>query len=278
MTCREIIETLEELAPPACAMDWDNPGLMVGRREREVRKVYIALDVTEQVVNDAIENGCDLILTHHPMIFDPLKKVNDDDFKGRWIIRLIEAGVNVYSMHTNFDIAPGCMGDICADMIGITGGPLEVTQTAFAAAPAVTGEAGAQNGAAGIGIGKAGALAEPCTLRELAGRIKQAFGLPYVLVYTDDEDRVIHKAAVCPGSAKGMTEPAVSAGCEVLIGGDFTHHPGLDAVSAGISVIDAGHYGLEHVFIRFMERFLKDRYGGQLEILTAPFGLPAALV
>ncbi len=273
MTCQEIIEVLEELAPSGYAMDWDNPGLMLGRRGREVKKVCIALDVTEQVVEEAIDKGCDLILTHHPLFFDAVKKINDDDFKGRWVIRLIEAGINVYSMHTNFDIAPGCMGDICAQMIGIQGPPLEVTGSAPAAEDGCAPE-----GPVPIGIGKAGPLAAPCTVRELAERVKQAFGLPYVLVYTDDEERMVSTTAVCPGSAKGMAEPAIAAGCEVLIGGDFTHHPGLDAVSAGLSVIDAGHYGLEHVFIAFMESFLKEKFGDELQLITASFGPPASLV
>lgn len=110
MKCSEVIEVLGRLAPESCACDWDNPGLLAGRSDKEVKKIYIALDATDQVVEAAIKGGADMLLTHHPLIFKAIKKVNDQNFITRRLVKLIQADISYYAMHTNFDAAPGCMG------------------------------------------------------------------------------------------------------------------------------------------------------------------------
>ena len=109
MKCRELIEILEELAPVSLACDWDNPGLLAGRSDKEVRTVYLALDATDDVIDNAVECRADMIITHHPLIFKPLKKVNDEDFISRRILKMIQNDISYYAMHTNFDAAPGCI-------------------------------------------------------------------------------------------------------------------------------------------------------------------------
>ena len=112
MKCSNIIEKLEELCPLSCACEWDNPGLLAGRQHKEVKKVLLALDATDQVVEEAIRQQADMLITHHPLIFKPLKKVNDQDFISRRILKLIQSDISYYAMHTNFDSAPGCMGAV----------------------------------------------------------------------------------------------------------------------------------------------------------------------
>ena len=106
MKCLELIQKLETLAPADCACEWDNVGLLVGWREREIHRILIALDATDEVVEEAVRMRADLLLTHHPLIFKPLRKVNDDDFIARRVMELIQYNVNYYAMHTNFDAAP----------------------------------------------------------------------------------------------------------------------------------------------------------------------------
>ena len=131
ITVSQVVEALEELAPPALAMEWDNPGLQVGRRDSEVKRVYVALDVNDAVLRAAFEACCDMIVTHHPLIFGKIDKVNDGDHIGRWILMMAEEGIACYAMHTNFDIAPGCMADLCATRLGLEkASPLEETGTA----------------------------------------------------------------------------------------------------------------------------------------------------
>ena len=172
MLCRELIEKLEELAPKSLACDWDNPGFLAGRGDKEIKKVLVALDATDRVVEQAVREQADLLLTHHPLIFRALKQVNDTNFISRRIVTLLQADISYFAMHTNFDAAPGCMADLAAKRLGIRDGyPLEVT--------------GEVSGVP-VGIGKTGALTEPVTLDTLAELVKQAFDLPFVLAYGSD--------------------------------------------------------------------------------------------
>ena len=119
MKCSELIEVLKGLAPEDCACEWDNPGLLAGRSDKEVKKVYIALDATDQVVEAAIEAGAHMLLTHHPLIFKAIKQVNDQNFITRRLVKLIQSDISYYAMHTNFDAAPGCMADLAARRLGL---------------------------------------------------------------------------------------------------------------------------------------------------------------
>ncbi len=258
----DIITCLETLAPLSCACAWDNPGLLAGRLSREVSKILIALDATDQVVDLAVKEGCDLLLTHHPLIFQPLKKINDQDFIGRRLLSLIRADISCYSMHTNFDAAPGCMADLAAERLGLRNPvPLDVigewpdTKRPY-------------------GIGACGSLERPVSIKELALLVKERFGLPFVNVYGAEGEKPVSRAAVCPGSGKGMGPLALAAGADVLITGDIGHHEGIDSVAMGLPIIDGGHYGLEYGFMDFMEHYIKAKINTNLTIIKAPVSYP----
>lgn len=264
MKCIELINHLERLAPVSYACSWDNPGLLAGRGDKEVRKIYIALDATDQVVEAAVEEGCDLLLTHHPLIFGAIKQVNDQDFIGRRLVKLIQADMSCYSMHTNFDCAPGCMADLAADILGLKDrAPLEETGV-----DASTGRP--------YGIGVCGKLRQALDLKGLALMVKEGFGLPFVNVYGAELfDGQVSRVAICPGSGKGMSGPALALGAQVLITGDMGHHDGIDAAAQGLFIMDGGHYGLEHIFMGFMEQYIRERIDSNLVIRTAPKAFPA---
>lgn len=253
MRCTELIRCLENLAPLSYACSWDNPGLMAGRGNKEIRKVLIALDATDEAVELAVKGGFDLLLTHHPLIFSPIKKVNDQDFIGRRLVKLIQADIGCYSMHTNFDAAPGCMADLAGGRLGLSDTqPLEVM-----------GEDETRGMPYGIGI--CGNLEKAMDLRELALTVKERFSLPFVNVYGLEKlCGPMVRAAVCPGSGKGMSGRALALGAQVLITGDMGHHDGIDAVALGLAVIDAGHYGLEHIFMDFMEDYIREHISREL--------------
>lgn len=265
MRCSEILGRLEQLAPVEYACEWDNPGLLAGRMDKEVKKVLLALDVTDEVVELAIRENVDLLLTHHPLIFKPLKKVNDQDFISRRVLKLIQADVSYYAMHTNFDVAPGCMADLATERLGMKAeAPLEVT-----------GETGGK----AIGIGKVGMLAEPLTLPELGAFVKERFGLPFVTVYgLGQMDGPVSRIAVSPGSGGSMIPRGLAAGAQVLVTGDIGHHEGIDAVANGMAVIDGGHYGLEHIFMEFMKNYLKELFDTDLKIVLAEEAFPAGVI
>ena len=213
MRCGEIIRILEELAPRDYACDWDNPGLLAGRRAKGVRKILVAVDADDEAVELAVQGGADMLLTHHPLIFHPLKQINDGDFIGRRLLTLIGADISYYAMHTNFDIAPGCMGDLAAERLGLSGcAPLEVTGTDL------------RTGTELVGIGKVGRLPQPMTGAEIAGLVKERFGLPFVTAYgLETAAEPVEYVAISPGSGGSMVAPALKSVARVLVTGDIGH-------------------------------------------------------
>lgn len=260
MECKKVIELLEKQSPKSYACDWDNVGLLVGREDKEIQKIYIALDATDEAIEEAIANGADMLLTHHPMIFKGMKRVTQEDFIGRRIIRLIQNDMVYYAMHTNFDVMG--MADLAADYLGISDTRvLEITSVSE------TGEEG---------IGRYGSLKKEMTVRECCEEVKQAFSLENVKVFGDLE-RKVKTAAISPGSGKSVISNALQAGVDVLITGDLDHHEGIDAVAQNMTVIDAGHYGVEHIFIPYMEQYLK-REAKELEIAVQPLTFPFQII
>jgi len=260
MECKKVIEILEKQSPKSYACDWDNVGLLVGREDKEIQKIYIALDATDEAIEEAIANGADMLLTHHPMIFKGMKRVTQEDFIGRRIIRLIQNDMVYYAMHTNFDVMG--MADLAADYLEISDTRvLEITSVSE------TGEEG---------IGRYGSLKKEMTVRECCEEVKQAFSLENVKVFGDLE-RKVKTAAISPGSGRSVISNALQAGVDVLITGDIDHHEGIDAVAQKLTVIDAGHYGVEHIFIPYMEQYLK-REAKELEIAVQPLTFPFQII
>ncbi len=236
MTVREIVHKLAAKYPPELALDWDNPGLQVGDMDRQVQKVYVALEATEAVIRECIAWGADLLVTHHPLLMSGIRKVNSEEFLGRKVLLLAENRIAHYAMHTNYDVT---------EMSALAIRALGLLQTR------VLEPTGAFADGTEYGIGFVGLLPEAMTARACCDYVKQAFALPAVRLF-GDADRMVQKIAVCPGSGKGMAAPALAAGAELLVTGDIGHHDGLDAVDQGLLMMDAGHYGIEHIFIAQM--------------------------
>lgn len=243
MKCKEICSRLEEKFPKDKAYSWDNVGLLVGGSESEIKKIYLAVDATDKVIKEAKLQGADMILCHHPLIFTPMKTVTSDDFISNRVINLIQADINLYAMHTNYDVIN--MADVVAKKLGLINyRPLEITSEE-------------EN----VGLGKIGELPFEMTLVEIAEYVKEKFDLPGVNVFQADvlnTDAKISEIALLPGSGKSAIETVIREGIKVYITGDIGHHEGIDSSSRGLSIIDAGHYGLEHVFVGDMEEILSE--------------------
>ena len=251
MRCNEIIERLEMLSPRSFAENWDNVGLLAGRYEKEIHRIMIALDATDEVVEEAVRKSVDLLITHHPLIFSARKNVNNGDFIGRRLVTMLQHDMCYYAMHTNFDVMG--MADAAADEIGLRDRQvLDVTY---------------EDEISREGIGRYGFLPTPMSLEDCGAQVKRIFGLESVKIFGDGE-RLVEKAAICPGSGKSVIEKAVQIEAEVLITGDIDHHAGIDAMAMGLCIIDAGHYGLEKIFVPYMEGFLKRECSG-IEVLRA---------
>lgn len=282
MLCSEVINVIERKYPGRYALGWDNTGLLAGRDDKQVTCIYIALDAEDETVREAVRCHADMLITHHPLIFGGLKRITNQDFIGRRILELIRHDISYYAMHTNYDVAG--MGKLAAGMMGLKRQEvLEVTcEEAESAVSAkedlpASGRAGGDK-EAGIrqeGIGRIGRLESPVTLRQCCEDVKRVFDLASVRVFGDLESKV-ERIAICPGSGKSVVQEAVRKRSDVLITGDIGHHEGIDAAAQGMAVIDAGHYGIEYIFIEDMRRYLAENLGGQesVKIVTAPVRHP----
>lgn len=282
MKCSDVIQLLNRQADESYACSWDNVGLLAGSRTKEVRKVYIALDATDEAVEEAISQNADLLLTHHPLIFQGMKRVTEDDFIGRRIIRMIRADMSYYAMHTNFDVMG--MAQLAAKKIHLQDAkPLEVTctedgkpQEAACTEDGRPQEAMCTGDGKVQGIGRVGSLEREMPLCECCELVKTAFGRTHVKVFGDLQKQV-RRAAICPGAGKSDVQLALAAGADVYITGDIDHHTGIDAAASGMAIIDAGHYGIEHIFVPYMAQYLKE-HAPQLEIAVQGRAEPFQIV
>ncbi|HEX3022985.1 MAG TPA: Nif3-like dinuclear metal center hexameric protein [Lachnospiraceae bacterium] len=237
MRCKELIHILEELSPKNFAESWDNVGLLLGDKEQEVHSIMVALDATGDVIEQAIDSKCDMLITHHPLIFSSMKKITNDNFIGSRIMKLISNRVAYYALHTNFDIA--VMARESARMVGLQDTSiLEATGT-------------------DIGIGRYGTLKQPMTLGEYAEFVKEQFGIDHVRV-VGDLDASITTAAVSTGSGEDYISHALEKKVDVLVTGDIRHHAAIDAAERKMNIIDAGHFGTEHFMASWLANYLQD--------------------
>ena len=258
MLCKEIIQVIEKTYPKHAAEEWDNVGLLVGRIEKNVSKIYIALDATDEVIDAAIAKEADMIVTHHPMIFSPMKKITDEHFIGRRVVKLLQHDISYYAMHTNYDVLG--MAELSGRILGLQQEEVLVVTNAECI----------------LGIGRVGELQENLTLEACCELVKNNFNIPSVKLF-GDKDSVVMRAAICPGSGKSVIKTAIKKGADVLITGDIDHHEGIDAVAQGLAIIDAGHYGLESIFIKDMETYLKENLKN-IEIVTAETKHPFQMI
>ena len=260
MKVKELTDWLEENFPPSVAEEWDNVGLLTGDDENEVKHVFLALDLTDEVLKEAIEAGADMILTHHPMIFSGIKKINNHNFTGRRILNLVRHGISYYAMHTNYDILG--MADLSARYLELS--DVQVLS--------VTGEKEGKP----VGFGRVGQIPKKMTLKEYALLVKKNLKLSDVKVY-GDLNQVIERAAVCTGSGKSMIQDVQKAGADVYVTGDIDHHTGIDTVAAGLNIIDAGHYGTEYIFMEDMKERLEKAFP-QLKLTCAKVKCPYTIL
>ena len=249
MLCRDIMKVIETTYPKHAALEWDNVGLLVGRMDKEVNSIYVALDATNEVIKDAISCKADMLITHHPLLFSPLKTITDEDYIGSRVVKLLQHDISYYAMHTNYDVLG--MAELSGAILGLNDRKvLEVTDDE-------TQE----------GIGRVGMLKSEMSLQECCELVKERFHLDTVKAFGNLNEK-IQRVAISPGSGKHMSEFALAEGAQVLVTGDIDHHEGLDAVEKGLVIIDAGHYGLEHIFIEDVAEFMKEKICG-VGVVTA---------
>lgn len=232
-TVKEIYGVLNELAPFNTQMSFDNSGFLVGRGGAEVRRVLVALDITENVVREAAEEDCQLIVAHHPVIFQPAKAITDESVNGRILLALAEQHIAAICAHTNLDAAQGGVNTCLAQRLELT----DIGQLA---------QDGVDEQGRAYGIGRVGTAHRPgMTAGAYAAFVKEKLGAASVR-YADG-GKPVERVAVGGGSCGSMLAEAVAAGCDTFVTADVKYDQYLTAKAQGITLMDAGHYATENV-------------------------------
>jgi dinuclear metal center YbgI/SA1388 family protein len=227
LSVADVTQFLNAFAPPALAESWDNVGLLVGRAEQPVERVMTCLTITPASAREAVEQRANLIVSHHPLPFRPLKRLTCENGEGRLLLELIENKIAVFSPHTAFDSAERGINQRLAEA-------LELEE----AAPLVPGVE------AGQGAGRQGRLPAPLSLTDFTAKVQTALALAHIQV-VGPLDRAVRRVGVACGSAGEFIEPASEAGCDCLVTGEVRFHGCLEAEALGIALVLTGHYASE---------------------------------
>ncbi len=246
----ELLAFFESVAPKALAEGYDNVGLLVEGVTEEIDTVVLALDADEETVCAAEAMGAQLVVTHHPIMFRPVNRLTEEEGGQRTIRRLLQKGIGLFSLHTNFDSAENGLCDAFLDSFG------DFTKRASFAGTA-------------DGIGRIGKLDKPCTLGELLARGKEAFSPDHEIRYVGKADSVVETVAVCNGGGGDMLFDAYSLGAQVYISGEFKHHHARFAVENNMNLIQIDHYDAEVGFCSLMQKRLETVFGDKLKVIIA---------
>ncbi|HSM73318.1 MAG TPA: Nif3-like dinuclear metal center hexameric protein [Desulfobacterales bacterium] len=236
----DICQVMEAIAPARLAESWDNVGLQVGHRRWPVATVMVALDPLTAVVAAACRAGAGLLVTHHPLIFKPLQRLDLETPLGAIIAMALEHRLAIFSAHTNLDSAADGLNDLLARRIGLT---LE-----GALSPLDVPSAGSLERASREGLGRVGLLPAAMTLEALARQVQTRIPAARVR-FAGERDLLVKRVALCSGSGGSLLEVFAGSGCEAFISGDLRYHDARWAEENGRGLIDIGHFASEHLVV-----------------------------
>ena len=264
---RDIAAALEEFAPSALKEEWDNVGLLVGDPDAQVRKVLVALDAVDGVVEEASATGADMIVTHHPIIFGPIKSVTTQTPLGRRVVKLIRHGISVYAAHTNLDSARGGTNDILFDMLGLIGREALMGEDADGAGRSPDGELLAH----ATGMGRVGNLPKAMSLSDFAALVRKKLGAPHVS-YGGCDSREVLRVGLCAGAAceSAFLRAASRKGCDVYVTGDVKYHKAQEAAELGLCLVDATHYFSEVIVVPTLREYIARRFA-HIDVAVSQF-------
>ena len=218
LTVQQVYDLINERATFETQVAYDNSGLLVGDPAREVTGVHFALDVTNAVIDEAVRHGANLIVTHHPMMFSPIKRLVETTCEGQLLCRLVREGISLIAAHTNLDQAPGGVNDALAAAIGLE---------------SITGE----------GFLRVGNLPQTMSAGDLAAHISRCLGDTVRIM--GDPSAVISRVGMCSGSGSDEWPAAAAMGAQAFLTGEAKHHHALEAAHSGVVMLEAGHHATE---------------------------------
>lgn len=234
---QDIITVIENFAPKQLTLSWDNVGLIIGDASREAKKILISLDVHKDVVNYAIANHFDVIISHHPPIFKSINSVNTENSDQNNLLKLIENRIAVYSAHTNLDITSGGVNDLFIKILR-----LRDVYTLDSITEVELFRIGFLNG----------------QLEEIANIIKKRINAKYLRVLKSNNKIENLKVGVCCGGGASFLSEAIKERCDLMISGDFKYHDFISAYNSGLSIIDVWHYDSEKLILKTIQDLFKE--------------------
>jgi dinuclear metal center YbgI/SA1388 family protein len=242
-TVQDLLDILDDIAADDLAEAWDNVGLLIGSPHHRITSVLLALDPTIELIGQAQHYGAELVITHHPAIFHPLKNLRTDQPVGNFISSALIAGVSVIGCHTNLDSTRGGVSDVLAQTLGLVNTePLVADKSCNNA----------------CGLGRIGNLDKAVTPDGFIARIYNALSPPWLLE-AGPRPELVRRVAVCGGSCSDLSETALQAGADVFLTAEVKHAAARWAEEAGLWLIDGGHFATENPAMPALQQLLADR-------------------
>lgn len=235
-TVGKILKLINQIAPFEHADDWDNSGLLIGHTSKEVDRIMFVLDVTEETIDEAIEDAIDLIVAHHPLIFKGLKSITTDDRIGKLILKLIKNDIAVIAAHTNIDKS------FRYGINQFLGQAMGLDRMAIMAPE---GE--------DYGYGVVGFLESPMQGTEFLALVKHVFNLKQLKTSNYNEQAYVRKVAICSGAASDYIDDALASSADVYITGDLKYHECQKVIGKNMQLYDVGHYESESIYLTYLK-------------------------
>ena len=250
-TCKEIIGHIEYFAPPALALEGDPIGLHLGSEDMEVRRLFLALELTESVVEEALGFQADMIFVHHTPFFKPLKQLREDMPHDRLILQLIRSHVALYTAHTNLDCVDGGVNNVLAELLGIE-------ETTVLAQGKGQGDAREGSREENQGLGRIGMLRQPTTLGAYAAFVEKKLGGRCVR-FCGKPEKMISRVACLGGAGGFLLKEAKDRGADAFVSADLRHHEAMQALELDLGLIDGGHFATENPVIPVLAAYLREK-------------------
>lgn len=245
MNLKELVKILNDEIKLKEQDSWDNSGLQIGDFQNEISNILLCLDLDLNTVQFCVKNNINLILTHHPFLFKGIKSIDYSSYEGKIVLELIKNNINLYSMHTNFDMAEKGVSYSFAEKLGIKN--YEILHM-------VTND----YGYGGIGYIK------PIELEKFSKNVKEILSCDFIKLYGNENEiksKIIEKVAFCGGSGSDFIEDAIFKNADIYITGDIKYHEAQYAINNNLYIIDAGHYNTEKHCLEIIEKILSKIQG-----------------
>ena len=237
-TVQTVCDAMNRIAPKYLAEEWDNPGLLVGDPHQAVSKILICLDISEEIIQKAVDIKAQMIVSHHPMIFKAIKSIRTDLPLGQKISSLIKNDIACFAAHTNLDSAEGGVNDVLAKKLGLT----EVKPFDEE-----------------LSLGRIGKLQRDMSVKEFAFHVKKLLKVDNIRLINAG-DFLIKKVGICGGAGSEFIAKAKFLGADAFVTGDVKYHEAQAAVEHKIHVIDAGHFATEYPIVHALSERLNEEF------------------